>query len=88
MGTQTLEAKVIGQTVKDLLFYKAQHATYFGSKNFIVRATRKLYKGKMLPGNIEVSLTIGRPNYKEREFIKRHDPVGATYFKYPPNKKK
>ena len=87
MKLQTLESKIIGQTVKDLLYYQAQYATYFGSKNFIVRATRKLYKGKMLPGNIEVTLTIGRPNYKEREFIKRFDPVGATYFKYPPKKK-
>lgn len=46
-------------------------ATKYVSPNFIVRATRKTYGKKILKGNIELYLTIGKPNYAEREFIKQ-----------------
>lgn len=47
-------------------------ATEYISPKLIIRAVRKTY-GKRLPrktDNTEIILTIGRPNYAEREFIK------------------
>lgn len=47
-------------------------ATEYVSPKLIVRAVRKTY-GKKLPrktDNTEIILTIGRPNYAEREFVK------------------
>lgn len=49
-------------------------ATKYVSPKLIVRAVRKTYKvngRKARKGeNVEIHLTIGRPNYIEREFIK------------------
>ena len=49
-------------------------ATYYGSENLIIRAVRKTYKAysrkPRKTRNLEISLTIGKPNYAEREFIK------------------
>lgn len=57
-----------------LLGTGALKATKYVSKNQIVRAVLKTYKfNNHKPskiGNVEVTLTIGRPNYLEREFIK------------------
>mgnify|MGYP001567465722 FL=1 len=42
-------------------------ATKFISPTEIVRAVRTRYHGKLRKvGNVEISLTIGRPNYLER----------------------
>ena len=46
-------------------------ATQFISPKLIVRAVRKRFRKRILKeSNIEIHLTIGRPNYLEREFIK------------------
>ena len=53
-------------------------ATKFVSPKEIVRATRTkttFRKG----GNIEITLTIGRPNYAEREFIKDCQKAGEPF---------
>lgn len=49
----------------------AVKAVKYVTPKLVVRATRKLY-GKRInkSHNIEITLTIGRPNYIEREFIK------------------
>lgn len=46
-------------------------ATKYVSPKVVVRAVRKRY-GKRINkrGNVEIILTIGRPNYIEREFVK------------------
>lgn len=48
-------------------------ATKYISPNLIVRAVRKTYKssGKKpdMRMNIEMTLTVGKPNYVEREFV-------------------
>ena len=47
-------------------------ATKFISPKEIVRAVRTRYHGKLRKvGNIEISLTIGRPNFIERKLIKK-----------------
>lgn len=46
-------------------------ATEYISPKEIIRAVRKRYHNKILKAhNVEITLTIGKPNYAEREFIK------------------
>jgi hypothetical protein len=46
-------------------------ATKYISEKFVITATRKRYRGKILKGEtIDIVLKIGRPNFAEREFIK------------------
>ena len=69
-------------------------ATKFISPKEIVRATRtKTTFGKK--DNIEITLTIGRPNFLEREFIKDCQKAGEPFpvrniqiKEYNPKKKK
>jgi hypothetical protein len=65
------------KVIETLLYNNAYKATYYVSTKEIIRVVRKRYKfgkkKKSLPRkdhNIEMILTIGRPNYTEREFIK------------------
>lgn len=57
------------QLIEQLLSSKAVKATKFISEKEIIRAVRTSFKGKFLRGNIEITLTRGKPNYAEREFI-------------------
>lgn len=50
---------------------RARQATAILAKNQIIRATRRTFKGKFLRGNIEILVTIGKPNYRERKLIKK-----------------
>lgn len=85
----------VSKTVKAVLANEAHRAVNFIAPNYIIRATRVLYNGK-LPrrgSNVEVVLTIGRPNYLEREFIKVAKKAGEPFpikkiqLKYPPKRK-
>jgi hypothetical protein len=63
----------------------AKKATKFFSEKLTVKATRKLYGGKrptrfqQLHGIAEILFTIGRPNYEEREFIKKAKKAGEPF---------
>lgn len=60
--------QVFGAMIKDNTVTKA---TKYISPNLIIRLTRRTYGKKInKQGNIEVSLTIGKPNFLERKFIK------------------
>ena len=55
-------------------------ATKYISHKEIVRAVRKTFRGKILASsNAEITLTIGRPNYLEREFIKLCVKAGEPF---------
>lgn len=46
-------------------------ATLYISVKQIIRATKKRYGNKLIDKqNIEIALTIGKPNYVEKEYIK------------------
>ena len=47
----------------------ARVATKYVSPCNIIRATRRAYKGKFKKGNVEIILTMGKPNFAERRFI-------------------
>ena len=55
-----------------LLRTQAVKATKFYSDNFIVRAKRKTFRGRINKrSNIEIIFTLGRPNFEERKFIRQ-----------------
>lgn len=64
------------KVIETLISQDAVKATEYISPRSIIRAVRKRYKrGTDKPKivrnhNIEITLTIGKPNYREREFIK------------------
>lgn len=59
-------------TVHALIQTGAKTATKFISPTEVVRASRRTFKGKVpKKGNIEVILTIGRPNHEARAFIRQ-----------------
>lgn len=90
--------KEIVQVVNDVIRFDALKAVKFIEPNFIVRATRRTFGGKVRNKrgeNIEINLTIGKPNYLEREFVKlarkakEPFPVKKVQLKlYSPKKKK
>lgn len=67
------------QLIKVLINTQAVRATIFNDPKFIIRAVRKSYGGKFVKGNIEIHLTIGRPNYAERKFIKLCQKAGEKF---------
>jgi hypothetical protein len=86
--------KFISDVISALLGSSARSATKYVSDKLTIRASRKLYKGK-LPrkgSNEEIILTIGRPNYEARQFIKMCKKAGESFpvkkiqLKYPPKK--
>lgn len=88
--------KHIEATVMAAVYAEAHTATKFVSEKEVVRATRRLY-GKKLPrkgSNIELVVTIGRPNYAERQFIADCKKAGLKFpikkirLKFPPKKRK
>lgn len=84
--------------VSQLLESGAIRATKYISPKEIVRAVRTSYRfngRKIRKGeNVEITLTLGKPNYAERLFIKQCQkagepfPVKKVQLKFPPQKKK
>lgn len=55
-------------------------ATKFISEKETVKATLRRHKKKIRKnGHKEILLTIGKPNYREREFIKTRKKVGEPF---------
>lgn len=74
--------RAVTQTVEVLLRADARSVTKVLDPKLVVRATRRLYKGKIRKSKfdpIEVSLHIGRPNYLERAFIKDCKRAGEPF---------
>ncbi len=65
--------RFISSAIEDLYGMGLRRATFFVGANLVVRATRRLYGGKVKKtGAFEALVTIGRPNYSERRFIRAH----------------
>lgn len=87
----------VAAVVEALLTADAHTATKFLGPNVIVRATRPLTKRGRLPqGNprVHLVLTLGRPNYRERQFVKACQaagekfPVKKVQLRFPPKRRK
>ena len=69
-------AKVVEATLKS----GAVKGTYFVSPTEIIRVTRRRYDGKFAAkGMIELLVSVGRPNYQERLFVKRCQKAGEPF---------
>jgi hypothetical protein len=84
-----IEPSVVSELVDYVLNKGAYKATTYLSKDFTVKATRKRYDGKInkRARTVDIILTIGKPNYEERERMKRAKKNGwdfpGTVVKYP-----
>lgn len=67
----------IGKTVKSLLESGAWKATTFISPTKVVKATKR--SGTKNSQRAEVVLTLGKPNYAEREAIKKFKKAGEPF---------
>lgn len=77
--------KQIQNAVVNVVSAVSQPKVYFAAKylseKLVVRATRPRTNGKVSARgtNIHASLVIGRPNFKQREFIKRCKKAGEPF---------
>jgi hypothetical protein len=71
----------LSRTLDLIIFSGARQATAYLSEKEVIRATRPLYNGKIDRRNktITVVLTLGRPNYRERLFIKACKKAGEPF---------
>jgi hypothetical protein len=84
----------VTQVVEVLLRTDARKATKYLSERDVVKASRRIYRrGRARGADIGIVLKIGRPNYEEREFIRRCKaageplPVRKVQLKFPPKAK-
>ena len=86
--------KQVTEVIAHLLDQAAHTATKYLSERLIVRATQPMFgpKGKrrvLKSGNLLVVVTVGKPNFSEREFIKKCKKAGEPFpvkkiqFKFP-----
>ncbi len=84
--------KGIGEATNQIIGGGAYRAAVYLNDKTIIKATRKLYKGGWKKrDSFDIVLTIGKPNYEERERIKQAKkagtgPIGMT-IKFPPKRK-
>lgn len=83
----------LDKILRTLVDTGAWKATYFQSPKEIIRMTviGKRFKSR---GNNDLHVTVGRPNYAERQYVKvlkkakEPFPVKKLWLKYPPKKGK
>ena len=74
----------INNLIEILLTAEARKATKYLSETFVIRASRRMFKAYKNGFSkndkiVEIVLTIGNPNYEEREFIKKCKKVGEKF---------
>ena len=77
--------------IENVVRQKAVKGIYFINPKEIVRVARTHYRQfGFNRGNLELTITRGKPNYAERELAKKmgQEIKGMTFYKYPPQKKK
>lgn len=68
--SMTEQINYTGDVIGELLSGKNTKATKYVSPTLVVRGTRVLYGKRIDPHDLKVVLSICKPNYIEREFIK------------------
>jgi hypothetical protein len=87
------QSAVFAELAEEILVGGAYKVTKYMSDKRTIKATRKRYKGKILKGDaVDIVFTVGKPNYEEREKIKRAKKAGQSpiemTMKYPPKTKR
>lgn len=86
----------IDRVVEEAMCNGAHKAIMYLAPNRVIRATRRLLRGKVnrRERDTTIILTLGRPNYAERKYIKRHllakgKPfISLIQVKFPPQRKR
>ena len=92
----TSEYKTVATLVEMLEVGGAWRAVKYLTPKRVIRATARLNHGRprRKTANVEVLITIGRPNYRERQFIAtclkagEPFPVRKVALQFPPKRKK
>ncbi len=73
--------RVFSDLAEFILEGGARKATKYFSEKQVVRATRRLFSGKIdkRDRRTEIIFTIGIPNYAERQFIKKAKKAGEPF---------
>lgn len=83
MKYYTLDKKVLAAVSKVLQAIegsKAYNAAVYLSDKLVVRASRPRLRGRVVKeANLGVVLTVGKPNYRQREFIKTLKKTGEPF---------
>lgn len=76
-----IQAKYVSSVVDTLLREGAKRATKYMFPKLIIRATQPTFGGKLRRNgdNIDVRLTIGRPNFAERAYIEKLVKAGEPF---------
>ena len=77
----TIPAAALRDLVHSLLVLEARKATKYLSESVVVKATRRLFNGRIdhRETRIEILLTVGAPNYAERRVIKTLKQAGEPF---------
>lgn len=83
-------SRAVADVVSTILEQGAYKVTKCLTEKLTVKATRKKYKGRWRKNdNVDIVVTVGRPNYEERELIKRakrdNTPYPLKKVKFPVN---
>lgn len=68
----------VQQTASAILDGDARRATKYIAPNLVVKATRR-HRPNRRARTVEMVVTVGRPNYAEREFIKQAAKAGEPF---------
>lgn len=87
-----MDLKTVPKLVQQLMSENARSVTKLVSDKLTVRISRTTFKGKFNRNKLELVITVGKPNWEAREFIKKLKKSGkgvfnVTYFKYPKRSK-
>mgnify|MGYP001564589327 FL=1 len=87
--------KAAGDVIGAAVRAGAWRAVKYVGPGQVVRATQRLYRKKLSKrGPVEILLTVGRPNCREREFIKACQKAGEPFpvrkiqLQFPPKPRK
>lgn len=70
---------MLNRIVNTLVKNNAFRVTKYVSPKETIRVTRRRYRGNKFASDVELIVTIGRPNYREREFIKSLKKAGEPF---------
>lgn len=77
IGKDTYRAMDV--VIKTLIAEGAKTATKYLTQQLIVRATRRAYNKKFPMSKVEILVTIGKPNWRERDYAKTCRLAGEPF---------
>ena len=72
---------LLGKMANYIIHYGARKVIKYMTEKEVIKATRKLSKGKVdnRSRKVEICFTMGTPNFEEREFIKKLKKAGEPF---------